>query len=319
MARKSPRPTGKALRPKKPRSMDELVSRVRKAHYHEVASRSREHRIDDLRAHLAYESTVGRGHPSESEAEAELLRRRRKLSDRVQRFYRRSGRITLVADLIRRSPVFLSETWVVDLLVDLRARAQASPTETERQDALTDLEVLAQAIVEERIPSGQYRRSRKYRHLQTKRRWDPAATDALQLVAGYNRYLEIAICLSSFREIIAAELTDATDRGRVPVDDALTRLEAKYAEEMTIPAEWIQQLRRRNEKPHLWAKRRVAEIAGTTVSHLPHVLKHASGAMDTARQEWELLWDVGERLRKDRSRKAIERIKAGGTGIHRRY
>jgi hypothetical protein len=263
---------------------------------------------------VAYRVSVPAGAPPEMIRHLEAIQAcydepREKLSARVARFYRRSGQISLVCDLLRQSPVFLRDQWVTDLLLERKRTALLDPDIHARRSALRDLQHLSAAIVSERLPSGQWQRTRKWRRLRADRPWKDIFR-ACGLINRYNCYVELATCLKQVRALSADDRLSGT-----ATEESLSR----YAEELQVPPNWLTQCWKGSTRPGVWALKRLAEDERSSAPAIRGRLEEAHRMSKQKLEATRRSAEATERLSPDRKRRAIQRMKQGGVGILRRY
>jgi hypothetical protein len=162
----------------------------------------------------------------------DLDRKQRRLSQRVHRFYRRSGRISLVCNLLRRSPIFFRDKWVIDVIRELQIAVRTHPNRARREEALRGLKELSETICSENLPPHLPHRKTKWRRLAAKRPPRTSLT-VLALLGRYGQYLEIGICLLAGKELTRR---DWARDGRFPTDPETLRT---YARLFGVPEGWI--------------------------------------------------------------------------------
>lgn len=247
-----------ARRPKKPRSLEEVTERIKKARASLGGSYwlGAQFAFDQIVAHRA----PGFGLPAGTarEIHERRQRHRRRLSRRVRRWYRRTGQVSLVCSLIRHSPIFLRDKWINDLILDLKKTACCDGSLARREEALRDLCCVSEAIRSENLPTRRGGERRPWRYVSARRpSW--AHTAALELLKDYNGYLEIGTCILATPLLCAAEWA----RGERLRGDP--RTQEHYAEKLGVPAEWIGLAwDTKGLTPHEWARLRLADECSST-------------------------------------------------------
>ena len=270
---------------------------------------------DAFERRVAYRQPAPRGaarNPFLKKLQGELDRERRKLSMRVARIYRRTKRLSVVCDLLRHSPVFLTDRWVNDLLMERKRTVMLDPDVKSRYRALKDLKELTMAIVSERLPSGQWRRKKKWQPLRA----DRPRGSILQTVTPlrcYAGYMDIAMCLRAVRDLTSGER--AREHPRKPDREAIT----VYADRLVVPREWLQTFWSGRARSDRWAHARMAELTNGTPGGVRRRLEDARRRHREELVAMKPFQDAEERLRADRGRRASERLKKGGVGVYRRY
>jgi hypothetical protein len=237
----------------------------------------------------------------------EMDRRREKLTLRVERRYRRTRSIALVCALIRRSPVFLRDQWVNEVILERRKTILCQRDRKAREDALEELEQISLALVSESIPSWSRRNAGKSRRLSARRPSAYSLGQPLDVIARYAGYVELGSCLKAIKQLL-----DFKERKPEGVASDL-------ASEFGLDVALILECWKGRTSASGWARWRLAQNLGTTPEGARRQL---AGAKRRVSQEVTVAKRVraaGEGLREDRSRKAIEMQKAGGSGFHRRY
>jgi len=227
----------------------------------------------------------------------DLDRKRRKLSQRVHRFYRRSGRISLVCNLLRRSPIFLRDKWINDVILELRRTVCFHPNRTRREEALRSLKELSEATYSENLPSGQPHRKKKWQRLSARRPRRTLWKDTV-LLGRYGQYLEIGICLLAGKEL--TRLHRIRD-GKSPTDPETLQ---DYASMFGVPLDWIRTAwGTRHTKASEWALGRMAADDKCTPDGIRRRLEDAKAHQRAEFPITKRVSEAQEWLRKDRERR----------------
>ena len=267
------------MRLKKPKSIEEAQERIRVARlYLRASPRMIGLQEFDLRVAYRVPENVAWSKDLIRRQQKTLDQERKSLSRVERRRFRRHGQISLVCDLLRRSPVFLREKWINDLILERKKTVSWSEKRARREEALEDLKAISKAILCESFPLGERSSREEWKRLSAKLPRRTTPTD-MELTSRYSNYLEIGTCLLEGKHL--------TRKQWAPAGRPLTRSEElpKYAKMFGVPESWIKSAwEMRNARARDWALRRLATHDGSTVQSVRGRLGRAQKALKDERE-----------------------------------
>jgi hypothetical protein len=274
-----------------PTSLDEVRTRVRKAKFqigvvlHTDVNR-------DFDYTVAYRVPTRPPYPMEifADQQRELDGKREALSRRVQRHFQRTGNVSLVCDLLRKSPVFLREEWVNDLFLEHRKTILRNPDLKARSLALRELKALAAALTEERPAAGG---SGVRRRALAKTDSSARSGHLAGLQKQYEEFLEIGSCLKAVRGLLPPAR---------PGGESTAQVQERLSADLQLADDWLTSLWHPRRTAGNWALDRVAEFNGMTPAGVRRRLEDAKAA------DRRLAKGVPEVVRETRLRRLGEKL-----------
>ena len=283
-----------ATRPKRPKSLEEAQERIRNALYQlSISPRiGLEQAFDSV---VAYCVLKDKNFPKEI---VRLMRKkrndeRRELSRCVHQRYRHTGRISLVCNLIRHSPIFLRDKWINDLILERKKIVCCDDSRERRSEALRDLKAIAEALVSERLPTGTLHNGKEWKRLSAKR---PRRTiyTAGELLSRYGKLLEICTCLLAGKQLTRKEWRRGGRSSTNPENLAT------YAKVFSVPEDWIKTAWAKGTKARSWALHRLAHKYRCTPDGMRRRLEDAKAVWKSDLKIIMRVHDAHISLRKDR-------------------